>query len=75
MAQGEDELRKIWKEYFEYLYNIGTQEQVAVHTCGFDEIRRGNNFGGEPLGKVEVEVEWASSRIERPQVRMRSQEK
>ena len=56
LAQGEDEARKIWKEYFEDLYNIDTQEQVAVHMCGFDGIRRGNYFGGEPIGKAEVEV-------------------
>ena len=28
LAQGEDEVRKIWKEYFEDLYNVDTQEQV-----------------------------------------------
>ena len=38
LAQGEDEVRKIWKEYFEDLYNINTQEEVAVHMCGFDGI-------------------------------------
>ena len=26
LAQGEDKVRKIWKEYFEELYNIDTQE-------------------------------------------------
>ena len=31
LAQGEDEVRKIWKEYFEDLYNIDTKEQVAVY--------------------------------------------
>ena len=56
LAQGEDEVRKIWKEYFEDLYNIDTQEEVAVHMCGFDVIRRGNYFGGESIGKAEVEV-------------------
>ena len=24
--------------------------------CGFDGIRRGNYFGGEPIGRAEVEV-------------------
>ena len=32
LAQGEDQGRKIWKEYFEDLCNIDTQEEVAV-TC------------------------------------------
>ena len=56
LAQGEDGARNIWKEYFEDLYNIDTQEQVAVHMCGFDGIQRGNYFGGEPVGRAEVEV-------------------
>ena len=47
LAQGEDGARKIWKEYFEDLYNIDAQEQAAVHMWGFDGIRRGNYFGGE----------------------------
>ena len=57
MAQGGgDEVKKIWKEYFEDLYNIETQEEVAVHMCGFDGIRRANCFGGETIVRVEVEV-------------------
>ena len=65
------------KAYFEDLYNTDTQEEVAVHICGFDGIRRGNYFGGVPIGRPEVElrVGMAKSRMERPQVRMRSQEK
>ena len=31
LAQGDDEVRKIRKEYFEDLYNTDTQEQVVVH--------------------------------------------
>ena len=42
----EVEVRRIWKEYFEELYNIDTQEQFAIHMCGFDGIQRGNYFGG-----------------------------
>ena len=56
LAQEEDEVRKIWKDYLEDLYDIDTHEQVAVHMCGFDGIRRGNYFGGEPIGRAEVEV-------------------
>ena len=47
LAKGEDEKRRIWKEYLKNMYNIDTQEQVAVHKCGFDVILRGNYFGGE----------------------------
>ena len=60
---------------FEYLYNIDTPEQVAIHMCGFDGIRRGNYFRGEPFERVEVEVRVGSSRMERLQSRMRSVEK
>ena len=32
----EAEVRRIWKEYYEELYNIDIQEHVAVHMCCFD---------------------------------------
>ena len=37
LAQGEEQARKIWNEYFEDLYNIDIQEKVAVH-MGFGEV-------------------------------------
>ena len=37
----EVEVRRIWKKYFEDLYNIDTQEQFAVHMCCFDGVQRG----------------------------------
>ena len=43
----EAEVRRIWKEYYEDLYNIDTQEQVALLMCGFNGVQRGNNFEGE----------------------------
>ena len=52
---GEEEVRRIWKEYFEDLYNIDAKEQVLVHMCGFDGIQRGNYFR-EPIKRSEVEV-------------------
>ena len=55
-VQGEDEVRKIWKEYFEDLYDIDTQEQVVVHMHDFDGIRRGNYFGGELIARADVYV-------------------
>ena len=30
--------RWIFKDYFKDLYNIDTEEQVAVHMCGFREV-------------------------------------
>ena len=56
LAQGEDEVQRSWKKYFEELYNVDVQEQVTVHMCGFNGIRRGNYFRGEPIGRAEVEV-------------------
>ena len=56
LAQRDDKVRRNWKEYFEDLYNIDTQEEVVVHICGFDRIWRSNLFGGKPIGRAEVEV-------------------
>ena len=42
LALEEIEVRRIWKQYFYYLYNIDTQGQDAVHMCVFDGVRRGN---------------------------------
>ena len=44
LALEEAEVQRIWKEYYEDLYNINTQEQVAVYMCGFDGVQRGNYF-------------------------------
>ena len=52
----EDEMQRNWKEYFEDLYNIDTQEQVAVQMCGLDGIQRGKYFRLEPIGRAEVEA-------------------
>ena len=38
------------------MYNVDTQEEVAIHMCGFDGIQRVNYFRGEPIGRAEVEV-------------------
>ena len=48
MVMGEDEERRIWKDYFDDLFDIDTQEQVVVHICGLDGVRRCNNLEGEP---------------------------
>ena len=50
------EIRRIWKEYYKNLHNIDTQEQVAVYMCGFDGVRSGNYFGGEPIRRTDFEV-------------------
>ena len=38
------------------MYSIVAQEEVAVHMFGFGGIWRRNYFGGEPIGRAEVEV-------------------
>ena len=53
LVLGEDKVRRIWKDYFEDLYNVDIQEQVAVNTCGFDVIQRGNYIEGEPIRTAE----------------------
>ena len=42
LAQEEDELQRIWKGYFEDLYNIDTQEQVAL--MGFGNVTTSENL-------------------------------
>ena len=54
LAQGEDEMRKIWKGYFEDLYNIDTQKEAAVHMCGFDGIWRGNYLEESQLEELRL---------------------
>ena len=56
LALEEVKVRMISKEYFEDLYNIDIQEQVAVSKSSFDEFRRGNYFAVEPIRGTEVEV-------------------
>ena len=56
LAEGEDEVRRIVKDYLEDMYNIDTQRQVRVHMCSFDGIRKGNYFGGEQIRRAAVEV-------------------
>ena len=67
-------MQRIWKEYFEDLYNTDTQEQVEFHMSGFDGIWRGTSEESQ-LEELRLRWEWASSRMGRLQVRMRSQEK
>ena len=56
MVLEEAEVRRIWKGYYEDLYNIDTQKQVAVYMCGFDGVRRDNYLGGEQTRRTEFEV-------------------
>ena len=56
LTQEDEEVRIIWKEYIEDLYNVDSQKHMAVHICVFDQIRRGNYFGGEPIERAEDEV-------------------
>ena len=64
MAQ-EDEVRRIWKDYFEDF--LDTQEQVAFHMCVFDGTRKANYFGGEPIRGSEVEVRVGKDKSEEGQ--------
>ena len=55
MEMGENEVRRIWKGYFEDLYDIDTQRRVSVHTCGLYGVQKDNYFGGEVI-RTEVIV-------------------
>ena len=44
------------KDYFKDLYNKDTQEQVAVHMFGLNNVQRGNYFGGELIKRTECKV-------------------
>ena len=39
-------MRRIWKKYFKDLYNV---EEVGIHMCDYDGVRRGNYFGVETI--------------------------
>ena len=55
LALEEDEVRKIWRDYFVDFHNMETKEQVAVHMFGIDGVQRDNKFGGEPITKTKLE--------------------
>ena len=42
-------MRRTWKDPFENLYNMDTQDQVIVHMYDFSDVRRGNYFGESGL--------------------------
>ena len=56
LALEEVEVQRIWKEYFEDLFIINTYEQVALHICGLDGIRRSTYFVGELIRGKGIEV-------------------
>ena len=60
---GGDEVQRIWKEYYDNLYNIDTQEQVVVHIYGFDRVWRANYFRGKLIRRTEVKVRVGKLKI------------
>ena len=44
-AVGRDDVRVIWKEYFEGLYDVVEKESLQLCVCDFDGAKRGNYFG------------------------------
>ena len=60
LAQGEDESRMIWKEYFEDLHNIDTQEEVAVHMCGYVWFEEETILEESQLEKLKLRKELRS---------------
>ena len=56
LAVGEEQVQMTWKNYFEDLYNMDTQEQVVVPMCGSGIVQRDNYFEGETVRRTEVEM-------------------
>ena len=56
LALEDVEMQRILKKYFEELYYIGTEEQIAFYIWGFEEVWRGNYFGREVTRRTEGEV-------------------
>src|SRR5678816_1599067 len=48
----EVDVRGVWKEHFENLYNNGSNEEVNV--CRFDGARRNRYFGDKVISKEQV---------------------
>ena len=44
MAIWENDVREIWKEYFENLFNMDGEEQMAVNMCGFEGAEGPNKY-------------------------------
>src|SRR5678815_4291707 len=49
----EMDVSGVWKEHFENLYNIGSNDEVIMTVCGFDGTRRNRYFGDEVISKEE----------------------
>ena len=60
-------MQRILKEYFKNLFNIATQEQVAVHMFGSDGVQRGSYFRGEQI-RSEVEVRVGKLKNEKDEI-------
>ena len=58
---------KRFKEYFEDLYSVDTENWFTVNVFGFDSARMVNYILGRQLSGSE----WKSSRVVRQQLRMR----
>ena len=42
LAMGEDNVRKTYKEYFENLFNVDTEEKDTVNICGILKVQEGD---------------------------------
>ena len=69
LALEEAEVQRIWKKYYEDLYNIDIHEQFAVHLSVFVGVRRGNFFEGEPIRRMELEVKVGKLKNGKPLVK------
>ena len=71
----EDDVRELWKGYFEDLYILGIEEQIIVSICSFKGARMHNCFRREPVNKDEEKARVTKLIMVEEEVRMRLQEK
>ena len=50
----EMDVRKVWKEHFENLHNVGINEEIIVNACGYERVGRNRYFEVEVITRKEV---------------------
>jgi hypothetical protein len=48
------DVRRVWREHFESLHNVGGSDEVIVNVCGFKGFKRNRYFGDEEITREEV---------------------
>jgi hypothetical protein len=54
LVTDEAEVRKVWRDYFENLHKVGSNEEVIVNERGIEGLFRNGYFGEEEITREEV---------------------